>query len=117
MRCGAFHRVEGTLCLVRHGQAALSGSKTKAPGFAGGYLINSASSIRFPTAALPSTALRPHAVLDDPDTLDFAAHEIARLQESLRIHEVGNAGRGPRCNHIAGKDRHRTGGISHQRLV
>src|ERR1700736_3119103 len=38
MRCGAFHRVEGTLCLVRHGQAALSGSKTKAPGFAGGYL-------------------------------------------------------------------------------
>jgi hypothetical protein len=23
---------------VRHGQAALSGSKTKAPGFAGGYL-------------------------------------------------------------------------------
>jgi hypothetical protein len=36
MRCGAFHRVEGTLCLVRHGQAALSGSKTKAPGFAGG---------------------------------------------------------------------------------
>src|ERR1700730_12931153 len=41
MRCGAFHRVEGTLCLVRHGQAALSGSKTKAPGFAGGYLLNS----------------------------------------------------------------------------
>src|ERR1700730_4988421 len=40
MRCGAFHRVEGTLCLVRHGQAALSGSKTKAPGFAGGYLLN-----------------------------------------------------------------------------
>src|ERR1700731_2971344 len=39
MRCGAFHRVEGTLCLVRHGQAALSGSKTKAPGFAGGYLL------------------------------------------------------------------------------
>src|SRR3977135_3784768 len=36
MRCGAFHRVEGTLCLVRHGQAALSGSKTKAPGVAGG---------------------------------------------------------------------------------
>jgi hypothetical protein len=34
-----FHRVEGTLCLVRHGQAALSGSKTKAPGFAGGYLL------------------------------------------------------------------------------
>jgi hypothetical protein len=24
---------------VRHGQAALSGSKTKAPGFAGGYLL------------------------------------------------------------------------------
>src|ERR1700730_204227 len=41
MRCGAFHRVEGTLCLVRHGQAALSGSKTKAPGFAGGYLLES----------------------------------------------------------------------------
>jgi hypothetical protein len=41
MRCGAFHRVEGTLCLVRHGQAALSGSKTKAPGFAGGYLLRS----------------------------------------------------------------------------
>src|SRR5258708_35175734 len=40
MRCGAFHRVEGTLCLVRHGQAALSGSKTKAPGFAGGYLLD-----------------------------------------------------------------------------
>jgi len=40
MRCGAFHRVEGTLCLVRHGQAALSGSKTKAPGFAGGYLLS-----------------------------------------------------------------------------
>src|ERR1700730_19397734 len=40
MRCGAFQRVEGTLCLVRHGQAALSGSKTKAPGFAGGYLLN-----------------------------------------------------------------------------
>src|ERR1700730_18173271 len=39
MRCGAFHRVEGTLCLVRHGQAALRGSKTKAPGFAGGYLL------------------------------------------------------------------------------
>src|ERR1700720_4557014 len=39
MRCGAFHRVEGTLCLARHGQAALSGSKTKAPGFAGGYLL------------------------------------------------------------------------------
>src|ERR1700738_647551 len=39
MRCGAFHRVEGTLCLVRHGQGALSGSKTKAPGFAGGYLL------------------------------------------------------------------------------
>src|ERR1700726_997565 len=39
MRCGAFHRVEGTLCLVRHGQAALGGSKTKAPGFAGGYLL------------------------------------------------------------------------------
>src|ERR1700682_4357559 len=39
MRCGAFHRVEGTLCLVRHGQAALSGSKNKAPGFAGGYLL------------------------------------------------------------------------------
>src|ERR1700730_11746120 len=39
MRCGAFHRVEGTLCLVRYGQAALSGSKTKAPGFAGGYLL------------------------------------------------------------------------------
>jgi hypothetical protein len=39
MRCGVFHRVEGTLCLVRHGQAALSGSKTKAPGFAGGYLL------------------------------------------------------------------------------
>jgi hypothetical protein len=43
MRCGAFHRVEGTLCLVRHGQAALSGSKTKAPGFAGGYLLFSNS--------------------------------------------------------------------------
>jgi len=40
MRCGAFHRVEGTLCLVRHGQAALSGSKTKAPGSAGGYLLS-----------------------------------------------------------------------------
>src|SRR4030081_2661645 len=40
MRCGAFHRVEGTLCLVRHGQAALSASKTKAPGFAGGYLLH-----------------------------------------------------------------------------
>src|ERR1700730_388247 len=40
MRCGAFHRVEGTLCLVRHGQDALSGSKTKAPGFAGGYLLD-----------------------------------------------------------------------------
>jgi hypothetical protein len=45
MRCGAFHRVEGTLCLVRHGQAALSGSKTKAPGFAGGYLLKSRSSL------------------------------------------------------------------------
>src|SRR3984893_9280335 len=43
MRCGAFHRVEGTLCLVRHGQAALSGSKTKAPGFAGGYLLLNAT--------------------------------------------------------------------------
>src|ERR1700730_17774037 len=41
MRWGEFHRVEGTLCLVRHGQAALSGSKTKAPGFAGGYLLPS----------------------------------------------------------------------------
>src|ERR1700738_4831527 len=40
MRCGAFHRVEGPFRLVRHGQAALSGSKTKAPGFAGGYLLN-----------------------------------------------------------------------------
>src|SRR3979411_112315 len=39
MRCGAFHRVEGTLCLVRHGQAALSGSKTKTPGLAGGSLL------------------------------------------------------------------------------
>jgi hypothetical protein len=28
---------------VRHGQAALSGSKTKAPGFAGGYLLLSIS--------------------------------------------------------------------------
>src|SRR3984893_3312950 len=43
MRCGASHRVEGTLCLVRHGQAALSGSKTKAPGFAGGYLLYTAN--------------------------------------------------------------------------
>src|SRR5216683_3284096 len=77
---------------------------------------NWASSIRFPTAALPSTALRPHAVFDDPDTLDFAAHEIARLQKSLRIHEVGDAGRGSRGNHIAGKERHRTACISHQRL-
>jgi hypothetical protein len=33
------HSTEWTLCLVRHGQAALSGSKTKAPGFAGGYLL------------------------------------------------------------------------------
>src|ERR1700730_15060013 len=41
MRCGAFHRVEGTLCLARHGQAALSGSKTKAPGVAGGCLLES----------------------------------------------------------------------------
>src|ERR1700730_1735650 len=39
MRWGVFHRVEGTLCWVRNGQAALSGSKTKAPGFAGGYLL------------------------------------------------------------------------------
>ena len=46
MRCGAFHRVEGTLCLVRHGQAALSGSKTKAPGFAGGYLLNETEQAR-----------------------------------------------------------------------
>src|SRR6202040_1850204 len=45
MRCGAFHRVEGTLCLVRHGQAALSGSKTKAPGFAGGYLLAAISRV------------------------------------------------------------------------
>src|SRR5437667_5557177 len=70
----------------------------------------------FPTAALPSIALSPHAVFDDPDTLDFAAHEIARLQKSLRIHEVGNAGRGSRRNHIAGKERHRTACISHQRI-
>src|SRR5258706_15347656 len=47
MRCGAFHRVEGTLCLVRHGQAALSGSKTKAPGFAGGYLPGNPSGVEF----------------------------------------------------------------------
>src|SRR5262249_13968522 len=48
------------------------------------------------------------AVFDDPDALDFAAHEIARLLKSLRIHEVGNAGRGPCRNYIARKERHRT---------
>ena len=39
MTCGALHRVERPLYLVRRGRAALSGSKTKAPGFAGGYLL------------------------------------------------------------------------------
>src|ERR1700730_6172121 len=65
MRCGAFHRVEGTLCLVRHGQAALSGAKTKAPGFAGGYLLwHRASSLH---SAAPSRAqLRPGQVCGFP---------------------------------------------------
>src|ERR1700738_787988 len=52
MRCGAFHRVEGTLCLVRHGQAALSGSKTKAPGFAGGYLLRTTAGTLVPGGRL-----------------------------------------------------------------
>src|SRR3984893_15937703 len=61
MRFGAFHRVEGTLCLVRHGQAALSGSKTKAPGFAGGYLLR-----RLPPPAgtlPPATVVSSHLKL------------------------------------------------------
>src|SRR3979409_101605 len=65
MRCGAFDRVEGTLCLVRHGQAALSGSKTKAPGLAGGYLhgIRATSAITFPSgpADLQKTCPRDQA--------------------------------------------------------
>src|SRR4029077_12963009 len=102
-----FHRLR-TSSRIRPGQLwAISGRSARATP------TNWASSIRFPTAARPSTA---HAVFDDPDTLDFAAHKIARLQKSLRIHEVGNAGRGSRRNHIAGKERQRTACISHQRL-
>ena len=55
------------------------------------------------------------AVFEDSDVLDFAAHEIARLQKSLWIHEVGNSGRRSRRNHIAGKERHRTALIVLQR--
>jgi hypothetical protein len=37
----AFRRVGDRELCGRHGQAALSGSKPKAPGFAGGYLLGS----------------------------------------------------------------------------
>src|ERR1700732_2606190 len=68
MRCGAFHRVEGTLCLGRNGQAPLSGSKTKAPGFAGGYLL---------TCSFKQISVPPKAVcsMDGQDIAQFLLRE------------------------------------------
>ena len=34
-----------------------------------------------------------HAIFDHADAFDLAADDIARLQESLRLHEEGDTGR------------------------
>jgi hypothetical protein len=80
MRCGAFHRVEGTLCLVRHGQAALSGSKTKAPGFAGGYLLFVAREGRH------AYIYRVENIAAEPPHASLNAEQKRRLvQELMRV--------------------------------
>jgi cytochrome c553 len=68
-----------TLCLVRHGQAALSGSKTKAPGFAGGYLLLTLKSYRDGPRPGADTAMSAGvAGLTDPDLAALAHYAASR---------------------------------------
>src|SRR5262249_39584139 len=61
--------------------------------------------------------VRPPSSLLYPQSRQSAHAWACPLRaKTLRIHEVGNAGRGPCRNYIARKARHRTACISHQRL-
>src|ERR1700730_2289661 len=79
MRCGAFHRVEGTLCLVRHGQAALSGSKTKDPVLAGGCVF--AEDARQLTCN--GTMIEPSAMSQSPETVILTLGPAQKLTLDL----------------------------------
>jgi NitT/TauT family transport system substrate-binding protein len=86
MRCGAFHRVEGTLCLVRHGQAALSGSKTKPPGFAGGYLLMAEE--YFPGIAA-SIVASDKTIAEKPELVAKIVHPVLRTMTEIMVDTDG----------------------------